>query len=308
MIIKKINQFQAYLIFIFGVILILILFHFVYCNLKANQFYNKAVGKEELIIVSEKINYYNQVIDLLSKAIIYNKGNAKYYAKKADYLFDVSQEGLSQKINSKDNPDYLYKKAIQLNPADFEYHLRLGWFYAQINQNEAIKELKKAIKLYPVNYQSYLYLAKYYIKIKNNEAAFSNLLSAIYYSNYRKIYQRVKNDFQSLSNLYFQIWRPRFLKLIIIPNKDKIDLSQKGFPHLAIPMTIKIYVKNNLEMIDLYKNSYFFDSFKLIETKGEKSIYQLKLDPEQNNYYLDDLIIKNIPIDSVEKIEFIRYF
>ncbi|MDD5432299.1 MAG: O-antigen ligase family protein [Candidatus Omnitrophica bacterium] len=106
---------------------------------------------------------YRKLIKNISSAIALNPGNSLYLEKKADLLSElVTREDFKDELknfdeyNSKEKvlflSEELYKKAIDLNPTNANFHMKLGWLYSELDYKDlSQKEFKKAILLDPMN-------------------------------------------------------------------------------------------------------------------------------------------------------------
>jgi len=115
---------------------------FVVSYLLAQLLFEKADTKKKPTLKLEEIRYYKQILPDISKAINIRKDNFEYYNKKADLFRWAIDDGLEHELNIRRNDiENLYLKAIKLNPLNFEYHLKLGLFYAAIKDQRAKREL-----------------------------------------------------------------------------------------------------------------------------------------------------------------------
>jgi len=284
----------------------------IFFNLKGYIIYEKLSNTKIPAIKTERINYYNDAIFMISQAIKLNKLNADYIALKADLLFGLLSEDLhsASDIKKKEIED-LYMKAISLNPVNFEYHLKLGWFYAQINDAKAESEIEKAIELYPSYYRNYLYFSKYYLKNKKEKEAFNNILLTFYRSGtgpWRKIMDEIREDLTAFPAFYFDE-KKRQLSFFVSAPGEELNFKKYGFSHINTPLDIKVYVLNSAKPeILLYKNNILSGHFKKTASINEADIYEFNITPAMADAYLDELIIKTAPSQNIEKIEFIKKF
>lgn len=302
---KNINT----LFLIFAAAITVMLAAFIIINLKGYLGYEKLSNATIPQPAAEKIDYYNQAVSLISQSIELDRLNSDYAAFKADLLAGLSGDDLylAGDIRKKEIEE-LYLKAISLNPVNFEYHLKLGWFYAQINENKAAQEMQKAIELYPSYYRNYMYFSKYYLKNKKEKEAFSSLLLAIYRANgrtWRKIMEEMTDDLKkSTAFSYDEVNRQ--LSFFVAAPGEGLDFKKYGLPHINIPLSLKVYVsvQTNPEIF-LYKNNMLFGHFKKIASKGEMNIYEFNIAPNAD-IYLDELAIKTSPVQAIEKVEFMK--
>src|SRR3989338_6803849 len=167
---------------------------FIYSNLKADSFYAKALNLKKPTAVHEIEKYYRDSLDFISAAIKFSNNNPDYLAARADSLFMVMEAGLKEQLSARDSEiEYLYKWAMKLNPVNFEYHLKLGWFYLGRNGQKAEEELIKATELYPTDINVYRYLTKYYF-LKNDKGG---LIQAT------KLYPKDPENYLYLAKCYF---------------------------------------------------------------------------------------------------------
>jgi len=307
----KEKNFDTTLTFIFSGLaffLVLLLF-FVYVNSRADMFYSKLDFITEPSIEAAKLDYYRTVIMLTSQALQYNGSNASYWEKKADYLVAALDAGLKEPlaINSID-VENLYKKAISLNPINYECHLKLGLFLANKgNKKLAEEEFLKAVELHPTNFMTYLYLAKYYIRNQDEKEALGNLLLALCYSpkfNWYTFNNIMKDDIVNLKAISLNE-REQELKYVIFPAAEIFDFKSQKFPHRQIPIKIRVYAKRPVSAISLNYNGLLFRHLHWKEAVPELDVYELDLDAYPPHIYLDDLLIVTNPSAVIEKIEFI---
>lgn len=306
---KSINNLFLVLISIFAVALAAVIF----LNLAAYIFYEKAIKMKLPVLKIEKINYYNNAILLLSRAVEVNKLNAEYPAFKADLLFGLlSEDNPSAGDARKKEIEDLYLRAISLNPVNFEYHLKLGWFYAQMNEKKAEDEMQKAIKLYPSYYRNYFYIAKYYLKSKREKEAFCNILLSLYHggelSLWRPILRELGSDLKSSQFFTFEEKKKYFSFFVFMPGAE-FSFEKYGFPHINTLFTLRVYMKNEeAPQISLYKNNTLAGNFKKISPIDGANVYEFGMDQNMADVFLDELTIKTEPRQSIEKIEFIKNF
>ena len=284
----------------------------IFFNLKAYILYEKTLSMKAPIVKIEKINYYNDAISFVSQATILNRLNADYLALKADLLFSALSENLSSMEHIKEKEiENLYIKAVSFNPINFEYHLKLGWFYAQVKDDKAKNEMLKAIELYPTYYRNYLYFSKYCLKNKKEKEAFSNILLTLYYGRniaWRNVMKEVKEDVRGSASLYFDE-KKRQLGFVVFMPGPEIDFKKYNFPHINIALDVKIYMKKSENPeISLYKNNHLFGHFKKTFSEGETDIYEFSVTPDMIDIYLDELTVKTHPAQGIEKIEFVKKF
>ncbi|MFA5337912.1 MAG: hypothetical protein WC330_06235 [Candidatus Omnitrophota bacterium] len=303
---KNINS----LFLIFTSAVVAICFLAIFFNLKAYILYKKASVMEAPAVKIEKINYYNNAISLVSQAVSLNRINADYLALEADLLFGAFSENLNGMRYIKEKEiENLYIKAISLNPINFEYHLKLGWFYAQVNKGKAEEEIRKSIELYPAYYRNYLYFSKYCLKNQKQKEAFSNILLTLYHGgSVRKIINEIKEDFKDSAGFYLDEKKRQLSFVVFVPGPD-LDFKKYEFPHIKTPLSVKVYMKKseNQEVL-LYKNNYLLNHFKKIPSEGETDIYEFSVTPDITDAYLDELMVKTRPAQGIEKIEFIKKY
>lgn len=296
---------------IIAVILIictLFFINFLHQNLRASLLFKKALDLNKPTVKSEKIKYYKGIFSLLSQAIRLNNTNAEYPAKKADFIVDAIKENLGNDLSiTESEAENLYIRAINLNPTNFNYHLKLGWFYGDFNNIKAEEELRKSANLFPSYYEIYIYLFKYYLRNKEAGLAFGSLLSTVNLSNANVIYV-MRHELKWLSNLYIDEEKRKF-KFVIHPHKSEIDFKKYNFPHVNIPLGIKVFIKKSpFNSIRLYRNNYSAAPFNFVEDINGLGVYQLELDQKTETAFLDELKIKVSPAYPIEKVEFaIKY-
>ncbi|MDD4182298.1 MAG: hypothetical protein PHT53_00535 [Candidatus Omnitrophica bacterium] len=305
---KNINS----LFLIFVSVIVAALAGIIIFNLKAYIIYEKISNMKLPAVKTERINYYNVANALVSQAIKLDKLNAEFLALKADLLFGLLNEDLSGASDIKKKEiENLYIKAINLNPINFEYHLKLGWFYAQINKTGAKEEIQKAIELYPSYYRNYLYLSKYYLKKQKDKEAFNHLLLTFYHSKnirMRKIMDEIKEDLKDSMAFSFDEKKKQLSFSVFMPGPE-LNFKKYGFPHINIPLGVRVYIKNSVKPeVLMYKDNILSGNFKKIASPDDTDSYEFNIEPSMADIYLDDLAIKTAPPQAIEKIEFIKKF
>jgi len=281
-------------------------------NLKAYLISEKALKMKLPSVKMEKNIYYRDAVGLISQAVNLNKLNADYLAFKADLLFSALAEDLGAGDNGgRKEIEDLYGKAISLNPINFEYHLKLGWFYAQMGSDRAEEEIEKAIMLYPSYYRNYLYFAKYYLRNKKEKEAYFNLLAAFYHGSnitWRTIMSEIRDDLKDSTPFSFNERKKQLIFSEPAPGAE-IDLKKYGFPHVNVPLNIKVYIKSSTKPeVLLYKNNILFGHLKQVSSVEETDVYEFNIDPLAADVYLDALALKTSPAQDMEKIEFLQKF
>ena len=302
---REINNLKRYALIAIGIASIFYFSLFVINNLRADNLYNKAVSQEKHSVDSEKIDYYAQILSLISKAIEYDKDNSLYYATKADYILLALSEGLENELTINEREaEKLYIKAVELRPTDFEYHLKLGWFYLERNDKKAEEELILATKLYPTGYDPRFYLMEYYVKNKNGKQIFNNLLLISHSSKYwtNKIFNELGREINNIPQIKFDNALGE-LKFEFDYNGNEFDLKKEKFPHAQIPLKFKVYIKNEKDEAMLYRGYLPYANFKKIETTPELSVYELYLNEFSSDVYLDDFKITTKLYSPIQKIE-----
>lgn len=300
------------IIFFIALIFILMSAFRIYFNTKANFLYEKAIRKDKPAPAAAKSDYYKYIFSLLNQAIALNNKDADFYAKKAEYLSQALDEGFKEALAI--NPDEiidLYKKAITLNPINYEYHLQLGWFYLNKGDTESAQNgLLKAAHLYPTNFQVYLYLSRYYLKLNDEGKAFNNLILSMHYAGkraFRMIINAIKQDIGNSSALLLNE-KAREVKFITYPINGEISFKHQGFPHEKIPLKIRVFVKKGSESVSLIYKGNIYKVLLWADNTPELDIYEINLDTFAADAYLDDFAIKISPPINTERIEFIYKF
>ena len=303
---KNINS----LFLIFVSVVAAVLAGIIIFNLKAYIIYEKVLNMKLPVVKIERINYYNVANALMLQAIKLDKLNAEYLTLRADLLFGLLNEELSGASDIKKKEiENLYIKAINLNPINFEYHLKLGWFYTQINETGAKDEIQKAIELYPSYYRNYLYFSKYYLKNQEEKEAFNNILLMFYHGSnisWRIIMDEIKEDLKSSAAFSFDEKKKQLSFFVLMPGPE-LNLKKYGFSHINIPLSIRVHMRNSAKPeVLMYKNNILSGHFKQAASGDETDIYEFNIEPAMTDIYLDELAVKTIPPQTIEKIEFIK--
>lgn len=282
-----------------GIVFLLV---FLCSNFYGYLLYRDALSISKPTVRSEEIKYYRKIFSVLSQASALSKDNAEYLTKKADFMVEAMDLATDLSFDRKDIEN-LYIKAINLNPTNFNYHLKLGWFYLYHNNTKAEDELRKTVELYPSYFKVYVYLSKYYLKTKKADLAFSNLLSAFYFSNINAVYD-IRSEIKGFDNLFLE-GKKKDPTLVIYPQRSEVALKDYNFPHVDISLNVRVFIKKvPFATIKIYSDDYAFAPFKFVETTEDLDLYQLNLEPAKLNSFLDNLTIKVNPSYPIEKIEF----
>lgn len=291
---------------IFSTIIIFILASFVITGLWAELLYQKSFSVKKDYLLGNKLKRYNQAIALITKAIKIRKDKASYYATKADYLFEISSGSINRIQRAE--IEELYKKAVNINSINFEYYLKLGWFYSTQNDLKAEEFLLKASQLKPKEYKTYFYLSKHYFKNQKPAEAFNNILLFMSMSldwRHRKILDELKEEI-SHAPRFLLTKKTNDLIFTIYPKNNQFSFKKEGFAHVQIPLIFRVYAKGTPRELQVHKEGLLYGNFvHSIDIEGYR-IYEYSLDPYSDKTYLDDLIIRIDPLISMEKIEVIK--
>lgn len=307
---KIFNKKEKLYFFTIVIFIIFICGFIIASSLKANLEYARAISLKAPTPISERANYYSRLFSIFTKAINLERDNSDYYAKKAGYILEAIENGLGEELFiSGEDARVLYEKAITLNPANFEYHLKLGWFYIDKNTGRAFEEISKAVSLYPTNYQIYTYLAEYYLMQGDSIKAFNNAILSFYFSGYKwwKVAQQLGDNIKGFPDLSLNNGVRQF-KLIIDCNASKLNFKDKGFMHVRIPLEIKAYVVDPQTKVAIYQGKSFYGDFKKAGVKQEYTIFEFNLGYFPEGAYLDDFEIKTEDYSIIEKVEIIKHF
>ncbi|MCF7908136.1 MAG: hypothetical protein K9L86_04615 [Candidatus Omnitrophica bacterium] len=339
---KVFDRKEKYIFFIGSIFLLIYLTFYISSNYRANCIYENLSTFQKPDLNAASLSYYRKVLKSVFKAIKISPDKADYYAKKGDYLLEAKEEGLADELSiDKVQIESLYKKAIRLNPTNFDYHLRLGRFYTIEGDERAKSELIKATQLYskdpntysylfeyylikgleselikaaqtqPENPIIYLCLAKYYFSENQEKTAFINLISFFHYqkdkvSRYQaaqKISKKIKNVKRAEIDL-----EGRKTKLIVYPQAPEFFLKEEGFPQLEINLEIHVYANGPITGVTLYRGVVPQEKFRMIKRRDEPIYYRLRINNVTNNGSLDDFKISTNDGTVIEKIEFIKRF
>ncbi|UCC94690.1 MAG: hypothetical protein JSW40_07725 [Candidatus Omnitrophota bacterium] len=306
---KALTRNQAYCTLFVGALSAILALFFVVANLRATLLYEKATAEREPFLQSEKVEYYNRVFSLLSKAINSTSGNASYSISKADYLLRaLSSTARSDLLVREKDVEQLYIKAVQLNPFYYEGHLKLGLFYRTRDAQKEKGCLLNAIQLYPTNYYPYLYLGKHYLAEGEEKEAFYNLMLALHHARLWYWYDVVKEIEGALKDSpHLSLEKQgKVLRFVVEPRTDEFDFKYQGFPHVKVPLKIIIHTERSLADPILYADDVFYSYFRLREGTREQNIYELYLESFPPGVYLDNFAIKPDLDSSLDIIEFIK--
>jgi len=311
MIEKSFNKKNIYILLIATAITTLLAFRFIISSVRADSLYRKSFQQTKPYLKSLLINYYSQNLSNLTKAIRLRKDNAEYYAEKANYLFKAVNDDLREELSIEEEEiEKLYKRAIELNPTDFEHRLNLGSFYMDKDIKAAEEQLLTAARLYPKGYQVYLYLGAFYLWNKRYIEAFYSFISSYErgQATWRRknIFAEVKEEIGDCPQLYLS--KRKELKFITKSNTTELNLKKEGFPHSQVPFRIRIYAKKKLNEAGIYKEDSLHGRFEWIKKQKKFHLYEYNLNPLPIGSYIDDFKIKVDPSSSVDQIEFIYKF
>jgi hypothetical protein len=297
-----------------GLIAVAVSFLFITATLRAASCYKQARRLRKPQLQSEKVNYYKRIFSLISKAARLNPDNADYHVAKADYLMRAIGDGLKEElfIKAGDIEDS-YLKAISLIPANFFFHLRLGWFYVQYNDKKAEETLKQAGQLSPNDYRSYLYLSQYYFENKEETEGFFNLILSAHYAHVEnrfnelgKVRKQIEHHIKDLSLVsptrHFQA-----VKYTLYPEDFKLDLKQEGFPHEKIHLVFRVYTQDPSAKVGMYRRHIRFGDFKRVDLPYDYIVYEFELKEYPASAYLDDFSIGIEGASTMDKVEILKY-
>ncbi len=259
-----------------------------------------------------RLIYYRKALERLSAAIEKRKGIARLWRHKADYMHNAYKDNLSQKLEiNKNDIEKLYLKAVSLNPANYNYHIILGNFYRIFGINKAEKELVVAKKLNPAGVDPYFHLTRFYLKNNQPKQAFFSLLEFFYYEKaqgyWRSVLKGLQKELASRPSLLFQT-RRWSLGYSAAGQGYEYDLGKNGFPHIKLPITIRVYLENGRSQLFLYRNFSRYAAFEKVKKDKHFSVFEYKITSYSKNTYLDDFSLKTGDFSPIKKIEFIKYF
>ena len=301
----------TYILFTAIIFAIIYSTNFIFSNLKADFFYKKAMSQEKDVLESEKVDYYRQALGFLTKATKFNRSNPAYYSTKADFIVQALEDNLGEELSiSQEQAEELYIRSVQLKPSDFEYHLKLGWFYVGKDDEKAEKELVQTVGLYPTGHEIYFYLMKYYIKQKDEKKIFSNFLLATHYSDqhwfviFMDLFRR-RHEFNQIVIDGHPKWSGKFIYDF---DNEEFDFKTERLPHLQIPLKFKVYIKDKHDEVILYNGNISYLKFKKIDDTKEMSVFELYLENFPKDVYLDDFRIRTKMYSPIDRIEVIKEF
>ena len=283
--------------------------YFVISSLTAEHYYVRSQSEEEPYLQREKKGYYGRILSQINSSIALQGEDTKYLSAKADYLLRAVDSGLGEELSIKaDSIEKLLQELIKLNPVNYEYHLKLGWFYRDSSDENAEKALLKARQLYPLEHQVYLYLAKYYFRKGGRKETFKNLILFYYYSNnlWKKSLDKLQYEIENNAQLAFI--DDKWLTYTFSDVSGEFVFKEEGFPHVRLGMQILVYT-NPIEQegeVTIYKGNTFSDKFKRIKRTEEFAIYRFYTSTLPQDIYLDELKISAALPLSMEKIECLR--
>lgn len=257
---------------------------------------------------SEKAVYYNDLSKSLERLRALEPLNADYIVRYADCLLESSGLGgrgnpIAPALEIQD----LYTKALVLNPLNFEYHLKLGWFRETRGIKDAQEELIKTIELYPTDYQGYLFLARHFLRHGDFRKGFINIVQSVYYTGghgpyLERVFGEAALDLNAVAALQFD--RDHVAILTIPFREKKLALKEFGFPHVRPRFfTIKVFAPGAVEKI-IFDNSGTQYLVKPDVQAPPEGLYQLELDKIFPGAYLDELVLTVSPEGAAEKIQF----
>jgi O-antigen ligase len=145
----------------------------VYKRYQAESLFNRIKESKVPLSEVEAIFESRKILKGIDRAIFLNPLNSAYYNKRGDLLAEVAlREDMKDKLANIREDFYsaqevlalaekTYKKAIDLNPTNPEYHLRLGWLYSIKGEHNLTQdEFKKALSLDPQNMKIKSYIEK----------------------------------------------------------------------------------------------------------------------------------------------------
>lgn len=141
-------------------------------------------GLDVVPVSEESLPAYNKALTLLGRAASWDPGNAAYPKALSDLYLRLGtwteiMEGIGEKLpegmlpgkEAQARAETLLKKAIDLEPANPDYHLALGQWYAGTGRTAYEQELQRAVELYPENSPLRFAAAMQYLLVKENAKA-----------------------------------------------------------------------------------------------------------------------------------------
>ena len=269
----------------------------------------RSQSEEEPYLKKEKIDHYVRILSYIDRSIALQEENAEYLSAKADYLLGAIDNGLEDEIPLEEREvANLFKGAMKLNPLNYEYHLKLGWFYRMTEEEAALSSLSRSRQLYPTEAQVYLYLSRYYIIRDDAGKAFSNILLCFYHSGpaWRKMLDALWPDIGRLPQMSLNEEEKRFTFTLPV-GSDEFYFKKEGFPHARLGMRMRIYTnktESDGEVVLCNDRDFSVEAERVYRRTEDFNIYQHYLGTEPGDVYLDELIIRSAPPLVIEKIEF----
>ncbi|MDD5584130.1 MAG: hypothetical protein PHV55_03640 [Candidatus Omnitrophica bacterium] len=302
---------SKYLLLGFCSVVVLCSIFFIISSLHAGFLYTQASSISSPSIGSEKRGYYRKVISLISQAIALRSDNSQYYARKGDFLWKATEDGLGEAVfRDQREIENLYMKALRINPLNYEYHLKLSWlYYTQNNSAAAQGQLMKTVDLYPADSQVRFYLSRYYFAKHQEWLGFKNFVLSLHYAigdRTAMAYEMLEaNKKLTLTSTFIDRFAAYY---VAFPNSYEFDFKEQGWPHERIPLHIKVFAKDVLGDIFLYRGYAPYRNFKKISAADGYDIYELTLDFFPPKTYLDEFRIIANSSASIGKIEFTYHY
>ncbi len=194
----------------------------------ANAFYNRAVARYNLFLITHDSSYIYKALDDINKAI----------AIKIDFKDAFLQRGLLYDLLGKtENARLDYERVLELDPKNARAYTNLGTYYGQQgNYSKAIDYFKKALFYAPNLYASYANIGLVYLN-KNQPD------SALYYFNKAK---SLSPDATTYYNLAITYHRLKQLDSAIIAINKAVQLSPND-PIILYTLASFLVEKNDLK-------------------------------------------------------------
>jgi tetratricopeptide (TPR) repeat protein len=141
-------------------------------------------GLDVVPVSGESLPAYNRALTLLARAALWDPGNADYpkalsklymrlgtWAEIMEGMGEKLPEGMLPGKEAQERAEALLKRAIELEPANPDYHLALGQWYARAGRAGYDQELQRAVELYPENSPLRFAVAIQYLLAKENGKA-----------------------------------------------------------------------------------------------------------------------------------------
>ncbi|MBD3245708.1 MAG: tetratricopeptide repeat protein [Candidatus Omnitrophica bacterium] len=264
----------------------------------------------------ERVRYYAKLGQLFVRATTLQPLNADLLARRADFILRAGVWLNDQRPEAR----RLLRRAVEENPTNFVYHLKLGMLAEEQGRYEAAERFyRQAMSLHPTDYQGYFRQSVLALKQGRQEAAFRNFFTAMYCVGGRRkklfmMFDELSAANPERSRLSFrEEIRRRWIEYRVVPLKVAYHFGAHGFPsirhyerpdpqyrYLSFDVDIQAQGSEAVHRIT-FENQ---DSFEREFLSRDDRWYEVRLDEFPARTPLSQNAIKTYPPGLIEELVF----